>query len=87
MVYTAVFAASFPKLSLPLFSLFIQLSLLLHSSSDILFTEQERELSIKSTPMTFVLPDSRGKSFLVNAMDTPGKRELKSRVFFVVRSK
>ena len=37
-----------------------------------LFTEQEREMSIKSTPMTFVLPDSKGKSFLVNVMDTPG---------------
>ena len=40
--------------------------------TDTLFTEQERELSIKSTPMTFVLPDSKGKSFLVNIIDTPG---------------
>lgn len=37
-----------------------------------LFTEQERQLSIKSSPMSFILPDSRGKSFLVNVMDTPG---------------
>lgn len=40
--------------------------------TDMLFTEQERGLSIKSTPMTLVLPDSRDKSFLVNLMDTPG---------------
>lgn len=42
------------------------------SHSDMLFTEQERELSIKSTPMSFVLPDTRNKSFVVNVMDTPG---------------
>eukprot|EP00043_Microstomoeca_roanoka_P004395 m.49368 g.49368 ORF g.49368 m.49368 type:complete len:989 (+) comp12471_c0_seq1:193-3159(+) len=40
--------------------------------SDMLFTEQERQLSIKSTPMSFILPDTREKSFLVNVMDTPG---------------
>ncbi|CAB1341656.1 unnamed protein product [Coregonus sp. 'balchen'] len=40
--------------------------------TDILFTEQERGVGIKSTPVTMVLPDSRGKSFLFNIMDTPG---------------
>eukprot|EP00730_Choanoeca_flexa_P018120 TRINITY_DN8794_c0_g1_i2.p1 TRINITY_DN8794_c0_g1~~TRINITY_DN8794_c0_g1_i2.p1 ORF type:complete len:993 (+),score=308.44 TRINITY_DN8794_c0_g1_i2:53-3031(+) len=40
--------------------------------TDMLITEQQRGLSIKSTPMTFVLPDTRGKSHLVNVMDTPG---------------
>uniref|UniRef100_A0A8C4Q4R8 Tr-type G domain-containing protein n=1 Tax=Eptatretus burgeri TaxID=7764 RepID=A0A8C4Q4R8_EPTBU len=40
--------------------------------TDTLFTEQERGLSIKSTPVTLVLPDSKGKSFLFNVMDTPG---------------
>eukprot|EP00045_Choanoeca_perplexa_P006490 m.55495 g.55495 ORF g.55495 m.55495 type:complete len:989 (-) comp13654_c0_seq1:58-3024(-) len=40
--------------------------------TDMLFTEQQRGLSIKATPMTFVLPDTRGKSHLVNVMDTPG---------------
>eukprot|EP00042_Codosiga_hollandica_P022936 m.87730 g.87730 ORF g.87730 m.87730 type:complete len:986 (+) comp50988_c0_seq3:36-2993(+) len=40
--------------------------------TDTLFTEQERELSIKATPMTFLLPDSKSKNFLVNIMDTPG---------------
>jgi len=40
--------------------------------TDILFTEQERGVSIKSTPVTLLLPDTKGKSFLVNVMDTPG---------------
>ncbi|KAF7697919.1 hypothetical protein HF521_004429 [Silurus meridionalis] len=40
--------------------------------TDILFTEQERGVGIKSTPVTMVLPDSRGKSYLFNIMDTPG---------------
>eukprot|EP00735_Rhodelphis_limneticus_P008737 TRINITY_DN2227_c0_g1::TRINITY_DN2227_c0_g1_i1::g.6655::m.6655 TRINITY_DN2227_c0_g1::TRINITY_DN2227_c0_g1_i1::g.6655 ORF type:complete len:985 (+),score=308.55,sp/Q5F3X4/U5S1_CHICK/61.14/0.0,GTP_EFTU/PF00009.22/2.7e-47,EFG_IV/PF03764.13/2.7e+03,EFG_IV/PF03764.13/8.7e-27,EFG_C/PF00679.19/1.7e+03,EFG_C/PF00679.19/2e-21,Miro/PF08477.8/5.2e-08,GTP_EFTU_D2/PF03144.20/2.8e-07,EFG_II/PF14492.1/1.2e-05,MMR_HSR1/PF01926.18/2.2e-05,Dynamin_N/PF00350.18/0.4,Dynamin_N/PF00350.18/1.9,Ras/PF00071.17/0.0052,Se len=34
--------------------------------------EQVREISIKSMPMSLVLPDSRGKSYLLNIMDTPG---------------
>lgn len=37
-----------------------------------LHTEQDRALSIKSTPMTFLLQDTRDKSFVVNVMDTPG---------------
>uniref|UniRef100_A0AAQ4NZY4 116 kDa U5 small nuclear ribonucleoprotein component n=1 Tax=Gasterosteus aculeatus aculeatus TaxID=481459 RepID=A0AAQ4NZY4_GASAC len=40
--------------------------------TDILFTEQERGVGIKSAPVTMVLPDSRGKSYLFNIMDTPG---------------
>uniref|UniRef100_A0AAR2JSD2 116 kDa U5 small nuclear ribonucleoprotein component n=1 Tax=Pygocentrus nattereri TaxID=42514 RepID=A0AAR2JSD2_PYGNA len=40
--------------------------------TDILFTEQERGVGIKSTPVTMVLPDSKGKSYLFNIMDTPG---------------
>lgn len=39
---------------------------------DMLYTEQEREMSIKSTPMSLVMPDTRGKNFLVNVLDTPG---------------
>uniref|UniRef100_A0A665UJN2 116 kDa U5 small nuclear ribonucleoprotein component n=1 Tax=Echeneis naucrates TaxID=173247 RepID=A0A665UJN2_ECHNA len=31
-----------------------------------------RGVGIKSTPVTMVLPDSRGKSYLFNIMDTPG---------------
>ncbi|XP_014666920.1 PREDICTED: 116 kDa U5 small nuclear ribonucleoprotein component-like [Priapulus caudatus] len=40
--------------------------------TDTLFTEQERGLSIKSTPVTMVMNDVRGKSFLLNVFDTPG---------------
>ncbi|KAK2508357.1 hypothetical protein MC885_011364 [Smutsia gigantea] len=39
--------------------------------TDILFTEQERGVGIKSTPVTVVLPDTKGKSYLFNIMDTP----------------
>jgi U5 small nuclear ribonucleoprotein component len=34
--------------------------------------EQERMVSIKSTPISLVLPSSKGKSYLFNLMDTPG---------------
>ncbi|CAL1526130.1 unnamed protein product [Lymnaea stagnalis] len=40
--------------------------------ADTLFTEQERGVSIKSSPVTLVLPDTKAKSFLLNIMDTPG---------------
>jgi len=40
--------------------------------TDMLFMEQQRSLSIKTTPMTLVLPDTREKSFLVNLADSPG---------------
>ena len=41
--------------------------------TDTLFTEQQRGVSIKATPVTLVLPDIRGKSYLLNIFDTPGK--------------
>jgi len=41
--------------------------------TDTLVTEQERGVSIKATPLSLMLPDSRGKSFLMNVYDTPGK--------------
>jgi len=34
--------------------------------------EREREMSIKAKPISVVLQDSRGKSYLINIMDTPG---------------
>ena len=34
--------------------------------------ERDRGISIKSMPMSLVLPDIKGKSYLVNLMDTPG---------------
>nr|VZI39197.1 unnamed protein product [Spirometra erinaceieuropaei] len=40
--------------------------------TDYLKIEVERGLSIKSTPMTLVLPDIRNKSYLLNIFDTPG---------------
>ncbi|KAF2974176.1 hypothetical protein EK904_012024, partial [Melospiza melodia maxima] len=44
--------------------------------TDILFTEQERGVGIKSTPVTIVLPDTKGKSFLFNIIDTPVQERL-----------
>lgn len=41
--------------------------------TDTLFTEQERGVSIKATPITVVMPDLNEKSFLLNMYDTPGK--------------
>ena len=40
--------------------------------TDILFTEQERGVSIKSMPVTLVNQDVKGKSYLLNVFDTPG---------------
>lgn len=40
--------------------------------TDTLLTEQERGLSIKTQPVTLVLPDIAGKSYLINCMDSPG---------------
>ena len=40
--------------------------------TDTLFTEQERGVSIKSSPLSVVMQDLRGKSFLLNLLDTPG---------------
>jgi len=40
--------------------------------TDTLFTEQERGCSMKAQPITLVLPDTKGKSYLCNLFDTPG---------------
>ncbi|XP_039765866.1 116 kDa U5 small nuclear ribonucleoprotein component [Pararge aegeria] len=40
--------------------------------TDTLFVEQERGVSIKSMPVTLMLKDIKGKSHLLNIMDTPG---------------
>ena len=34
--------------------------------------ERERKISVKATPVSFVLQDSKEKSYLFNMMDTPG---------------
>uniref|UniRef100_A0A9J7X368 Elongation factor 2 n=1 Tax=Cyprinus carpio carpio TaxID=630221 RepID=A0A9J7X368_CYPCA len=53
--------------------------------TDILFTEQERGVGIKSMPVTMVLPDSRDKSHLFNIMDTPGHVNFSDEVTSSVR--
>ena len=40
--------------------------------TDTLFTESERGLSIKATPVTLLMQDVRDKSHLMNVFDTPG---------------
>lgn len=40
--------------------------------TDTRIDEQERQISIKAVPMSLVLEDSNGKSYLCNIMDTPG---------------
>lgn len=40
--------------------------------TDTLQTEQDRQMSLVSTPLTTLLADTRGKSFCVTMMDTPG---------------
>jgi U5 small nuclear ribonucleoprotein component len=40
--------------------------------TDTLFTEIERGVTIKTQPFTILLPDTKGKSYLLNIMDTPG---------------
>uniref|UniRef100_A0A7I4CYW6 SNU114 homolog n=1 Tax=Physcomitrium patens TaxID=3218 RepID=A0A7I4CYW6_PHYPA len=40
--------------------------------TDTRIDEQERQISIKTVPMSLVLEDSAGKSYLCNIMDTPG---------------
>lgn len=40
--------------------------------TDTLYTEQERGVSIKSSPITVVMQELRGKSYLMNFFDTPG---------------
>ncbi|KAM3515404.1 hypothetical protein MY11210_000966 [Beauveria gryllotalpidicola] len=40
--------------------------------TDIHILERERGVSLKASPMSFVLPNSKGKSHLINVIDTPG---------------
>ncbi|KAK1595768.1 elongation factor Tu GTP binding domain-containing protein [Colletotrichum navitas] len=40
--------------------------------TDVHIVERERGVSIKASPMSLVLPSSKGKSHLVNILDTPG---------------
>ncbi|GAA5913590.1 116 kDa U5 small nuclear ribonucleoprotein component [Sporobolomyces salmoneus] len=40
--------------------------------TDTSILSQKRSISLKSTPISLVLPTSKGKSYLVNMIDTPG---------------
>jgi U5 small nuclear ribonucleoprotein component len=40
--------------------------------TDVLKTEQQREMSLRSTPITLPLADTRGKSYAVTVIDCPG---------------
>jgi len=40
--------------------------------NDTLHTERERGCSIKSTPFTMLLPNTKGKNYVLNLIDTPG---------------
>jgi U5 small nuclear ribonucleoprotein component len=43
-----------------------------HRYTDVHLIERDRGLSIKAMPMSLVMQDLRGKSYLCNFMDTPG---------------
>ena len=40
--------------------------------TDTLISERDRVISLQAKPLSLVLPDSRGKHYLCNIMDTPG---------------
>jgi len=45
----------------------------------------QRGVSIKSTPVTLVMPDVRNKSYLLNLFDTPGNHAINSNWQFYTR--
>jgi U5 small nuclear ribonucleoprotein component len=56
---------------------FISCNLINNASGQTRYTDthvlsREREISIKSSPMSLVLPTTAGKSYLVHLIDTPG---------------
>nr|XP_046910123.1 116 kDa U5 small nuclear ribonucleoprotein component-like [Dermatophagoides farinae] len=53
--------------------------------TDILYTEQERGVSIKSTPITVVMQDLKSKSYLMNFFDTPGHVNFSDEVTAAIR--
>jgi len=53
--------------------------------TDFRIDEQERGLTIKSTPMSLVLQNSQEKSFLLNILDTPGHVNFSDEVTAAIR--
>lgn len=48
--------------------------------------EQERGISIGSTPVSIIAQSSRGKSYLLNIMDTPGHVDFSGEITAGIRS-
>ena len=53
--------------------------------TDTLYTEQERGVSIKSTPISIVMQDLKSKSYLMNIVDTPGHVNFSDEVTAAIR--